>query len=46
MRIKTETVKVTVYYFDKYEKEALIDLGVWNLLINSLKPFERIEVDE
>ena len=46
MRVDTIRVNVTVYYFDKQEKQALIDLGVWNLLNDRLKPYERIEVDE
>lgn len=46
MRVNTESVRVTVYYFDKWEKQALIDIGVWNLLNSNLKKYERIEVDE
>ena len=45
MRVDTVQVKITVYYFYKAEKEALIELGVWNLLNDRLKDHERIEVE-
>lgn len=46
MRVDTIRINVTVYYFSKQEKDELINIGVWTLLNNNLKKYERIEVDE
>lgn len=45
MRIDTEIVKVTVYYFYKDEKEYLEEMGIWKLITSRLKANERIEVE-